>query len=151
MHAQHISGPVGLAADAAGVGEAVNVGLHVLLELALVVSELAAHSAGPHPVGLNEDVLNLLIQLRIDLDKVLRHILVLLPRHIITRCLMPCLLNFRQVLIFRRNWLQVSTVRRLELGHVPQTPGVLGQPSDLELPGGGEELGELRLGDLDLA
>ena len=41
MHPQHVSVPVGLTADAAGVREAFNVSLHVLFELALVVSELA--------------------------------------------------------------------------------------------------------------
>ena len=61
LHSQHVPGPVGLAADAAWVGEAVNVCLHMLLELALVISELAAHSAGPHPVVIAWDVLNLLI------------------------------------------------------------------------------------------
>ena len=44
-----------------------------------------------------------------------------------------------------------ARVRSLELGHVPQAPRVLSQSPDLQLPGGGEELAELSLGDLDLA
>ena len=74
VHAEDVPGSVGLAADAAGVREAVDVCLHVLLELALVVGRLPAHPARPHALRLDQDVLDLLIQLRIDLDEVLRHI-----------------------------------------------------------------------------
>ena len=154
VHAEHVPGSVGLPAEAAGVGEAVNVGLHVLLELALVVCKLAAHPAGPHPIGLHEDVLNLLVQLRIDLDEVLRHTLLIILRsdRLIIRLLLSCLFNLCRVLIFRHSLLQVSPgARSLELCHAAQAPGVLGQPPDLKLPCSGEELAELRLGDLDLA
>ena len=68
VHPQYVPGPVGLATQAAGVGETIDVGFHVLFQFALVVCTFAANLAHPHSFAFNKIIFDLFIKLSIHLN-----------------------------------------------------------------------------------